>query len=156
VDSDGDGIPDDWETNGINYNGTVYKIPGADPKHKDVYVEVDAMSQDLDGNGKLNITNEAAIKKDINLDGSVSSSTQINENLRPAPGVLQAVANAFAAAPVTNPDHTSGVRLHFDGDADGVDDGNIPLASWGSATSANPWPGFEAVKAKYFGTQAER
>jgi FG-GAP repeat len=48
VDSDGDGLPDDWETNGIQYtdaNGDeqLYMLPGADPMHKDLYIEVDSM-----------------------------------------------------------------------------------------------------------------
>src|SRR5262249_28859804 len=63
VDSSGDGIPDVWKTTGIDYNGdgTIdFKPANATVGRKDLYVEVDAMSQDLDGNGKLNVTNEAA------------------------------------------------------------------------------------------------
>lgn len=53
-DTDGDGIPDDWENNGIPYtdgNGVVQRIPlpGADPQRKDLFVEIDLMSgQTLD------------------------------------------------------------------------------------------------------------
>jgi len=44
-DSDGDGLPDSWETAGIPIDGTTdtYRLPGADPLHKDLYVEADAM-----------------------------------------------------------------------------------------------------------------
>lgn len=48
VDRDGDGLLDDWENNGIPYtdsNGVDqrFMLPGADPMHKDLYVEVDSM-----------------------------------------------------------------------------------------------------------------
>ena len=84
VDSDGDGLLDSWETNGIDAdaNGTVdlvLNLPpyGADPLHKDVFVEVDYMAA-----------------------------------YAPQPGALSDVTAAFAAAPVSNPDGTTGVRLH--------------------------------------------
>src|SRR5438477_12042207 len=50
VDSDADGLADSWERNGIDASGdgkTFYPLPGADPMHKDVYVEVDAMLADI-------------------------------------------------------------------------------------------------------------
>lgn len=48
-DRDHDGLLDDWEINGIPYTGASgdpgrFDLPGADPDHKDLYVEVDAMS----------------------------------------------------------------------------------------------------------------
>ena len=48
-DSDGDGLLDSWETTGIRYedtNGVTqhFLLPGADPMHKDLYVELDAMT----------------------------------------------------------------------------------------------------------------
>ena len=44
-DSDGDGIPDLWETNGYTYNGHFVNLPamGANPNHKDIFVEIDYM-----------------------------------------------------------------------------------------------------------------
>ena len=56
VDSDGDGIPNDWETDGIpvlDENGqqisdddglVYYKLPNADPYRKDIYLELDAFA----------------------------------------------------------------------------------------------------------------
>jgi hypothetical protein len=49
LDTDGDGLLDDWEVNGIPYTGAGgfewrFVLPGADPYVKDLYVEVDAMS----------------------------------------------------------------------------------------------------------------
>ena len=46
VDSDGDGLPDDWEINGYSYNGVFVNLPalGANPNHKDIFVEIDYMT----------------------------------------------------------------------------------------------------------------
>lgn len=46
VDSDGDGLPDDWEINGYTYNGNFVNLPamGADPNHKDIFIEIDYMT----------------------------------------------------------------------------------------------------------------
>ncbi len=45
ADTDGDGISDDWETNGVPIAGSASRLmlPGADPMHKDLYFEVDVM-----------------------------------------------------------------------------------------------------------------
>lgn len=48
IDGDGDGIPDEWEANGVDYNndGVIdvdLRAMGADPKVPDVFVEVDYM-----------------------------------------------------------------------------------------------------------------
>ncbi len=45
-DLDEDGLCDDWEIDGIDVNGDSiidFVLPGADPLHKDLYVEIDAM-----------------------------------------------------------------------------------------------------------------
>ncbi|HZN69103.1 MAG TPA: right-handed parallel beta-helix repeat-containing protein, partial [Tepidisphaeraceae bacterium] len=45
VDTDGDALPDGWETNGIDVNedNTVDLVLNSDPRKKDLFVEVDAM-----------------------------------------------------------------------------------------------------------------
>lgn len=48
IDSDGDSLFDDWEINGIPYTDSQgveqrFVLPGADPIHKDLYIEIDAM-----------------------------------------------------------------------------------------------------------------
>ncbi|MBX3322952.1 MAG: hypothetical protein KF757_08175 [Phycisphaeraceae bacterium] len=83
IDTDGDGIPDDWECNGVPYvdaNGNCqrYPLPGADPMRKDLFVEVDAMAG--------------------------MSFTQAAANL---------VIDAFANAPVANPVGPDGITLHI-------------------------------------------
>jgi len=87
-DRDGDGLFDSWETNGIHMNddGVVdLNLPalGANPDHKDIFIETDWMA-----------------------DGTHSH--------RPLAGASQAVINAFANAPVANPDGTDGINLHID------------------------------------------
>ena len=109
LDRDGDGIPDCWESGGINFDGdntaaNVYQlcvpvdtngdgIPDAtecaDPTHKDLFVEIDFM--------QFHRPDPQAL--------SQSQSVQ-------SVGV-KSVREAFAAAPVSNPDLTMGIRAHF-------------------------------------------
>ncbi len=81
-DTDGDGLPDSWEQNGIDFDkdGEVdLDLPmlGADWEHKDIFVEADYMS------------------------GRSPNRDAIND-----------VTTAFANSPVTNPDLASGINLH--------------------------------------------
>ncbi len=107
-DSDGDGLPDCWETSGgINFAGdgvlsNVYALcaPGdtnadgvpecADPQRKDLFVEVNWMVNHQPDRLALSQTQAAS---------SVG---------------VQSVRGAFAAAPVKNPNNNpDGIRLHF-------------------------------------------
>src|SRR4029077_11895972 len=47
-DSDGDGLPDDWERNGVTIDGKFINLPamGANPLHKDLFVHADWMDPD--------------------------------------------------------------------------------------------------------------
>ena len=89
LDSDGDSFPDSWETDGIDVDGddeVDLDLPmmGADPLHKDLFVEVDYM-------------------------GSVANCTRGH---KPDDLALGDVKSAFANSPVTNPDGVKGVNLH--------------------------------------------
>jgi hypothetical protein len=85
VDTDGDGLLDDWETNGLHVTvGGVDKfvnLPamGADPLHKDIFVEADYMT-----------------------------------GHQPIATSIWVIADAFENAPVPNPDGTTGIHLHVD------------------------------------------
>lgn len=84
VDTDGDGLWDAWETDGVDVNKDGYyeldlAAMGADPRHKDIFMEIDFME---------------------------------NHPLDQA-GIGDVIAS-FAAAPVTNPDGKPGVTMHID------------------------------------------
>jgi hypothetical protein len=84
LDSDGDGLADTWETQGVDTDGDGepdLDLPrmGASPTHKDLFVEVDYMPGH-------HLDNRA----------------------------IQVVVNSFLKAPVDNPDGKVGVRLHVD------------------------------------------
>ena len=81
-DTDGDGLPDSWEQDGIDFDkdGTVdLDLPmlGADWEHKDIFVEADYMS-----------------------------------GYAPNPLAINDVIDAFAKSPVSNPDNVNGINLH--------------------------------------------
>jgi PKD repeat protein len=83
-DTDGDGLPDDWETNGIDFDGdgaVDFDLPGADPLHKDIFVEADYMET-------------------------------TDHSHKPMVDAILDVVAAFANAPVSNPDGHTGVNLH--------------------------------------------
>ena len=97
-DRDGDGLWDDWEETGIDAdgNGTIdLELAGADPDHKDVFVEADWMSCRLSGS-------------DCGQDPDPT-----HDHKPPLDAIGDAVAT-FAAAPVGNPDGTPGIRLHVE------------------------------------------
>jgi hypothetical protein len=133
ADADEDGLANDWEVNGIPYIDSsgqaqryVLDFDGdgssdADPQHKDLFVEVDAM-----------------------LGQGLSSSA------------IGLVANAFADAPLNNPDGTTGVRLHTH-----VNETDLPvIAQWQPVSAGDCWPAlpvpFEAYRDAFFATPADR
>ena len=95
VDSDGDGLCDDWETNGVwvRTSSTSEKfidLPsmGADPRHKDIFVQADYMETAAlpAGDHSHQMTSNAAYQELLGFDQS----------------------------PVPNPDGTTGIHLHVD------------------------------------------
>ena len=93
IDTDGDALCDAWEKFGIDFDqdGTPdLMLPDADPMHKDLYVEFDWM------------------------DCAVSvCATGDTHSHKPVEGAMALVEQAFAKAPVTNPDNKDGIRLHI-------------------------------------------
>ena len=95
TDTDGDGLCDDWETNGVwvRTSSTTEKfidLPsmGADPKHKDIFVQADYMETAYlpAGDHSHQMTSNAAYQELLGFDQS----------------------------PVPNPDGTTGIHLHVD------------------------------------------
>ena len=84
VDTDGDSLPDDWETNGYDANGDGVidvDLPafGASPTKKDLFVEMDYM------------------------DGLLTTTAGLDR-----------IVQVFATAPVSNPDGSTGINIHLD------------------------------------------
>lgn len=109
ADDDGDGLPNSWETQPVDTNddGTPdLDLPamGADPEHKDLFVEIDSMPS-------LKLEDKA----------------------------LTLVRKSFDAAPVSNPDGTTGIHLHADNGPQSVMN-PVTGATWGSLSQANTIP----------------
>lgn len=84
ADSDGDGIPNDWEINGYDSNGDGkidlnFPAWGANPQKKDLFVEMDYMP------------------------GLMASQSE-----------LDTIVRTFASYPVSNPDGSRGINIHLD------------------------------------------
>ncbi|MEZ4614268.1 MAG: Ig-like domain-containing protein [Caldilineaceae bacterium] len=95
-DTDGDALPDLWEVVGVDSNGDGHidiNLPamGADPHHKDIFVEIDFMVMPPSTPG-----------------GSDGHSHE------PSPGAIRTIVEAFGNAPVSNPDGATGIHLHVD------------------------------------------
>jgi len=94
LDTDQDGLLDQWETGGIRFDADATPdqiLPGANPRRKDLYVEFDYM----------------ACAKGGCPPGDKYSA-------KPAALAVNRVINAFAASPVSNPDGSTGISLHID------------------------------------------
>lgn len=130
TDTDGDGLPDLWETNGYDADGDGkidVDLPamGADPKKKDLFVEMDYMQ------GRL-----------------------------PAVSSMDRIKDVFAAAPVSNPDGSTGINLHLDAGSAGGSKYNLgggnqvpydnDLDPYESETNAIKKANFDASRAKIF------
>ncbi|MGD9092613.1 MAG: choice-of-anchor L domain-containing protein, partial [Anaerolineales bacterium] len=143
VDTDGDGLLDNWETDGLTIGGSTVDLPamGADPNHKDIFVEIDWMGDPGDGHSHA-----------------------------PDPDAIQEIVEAFDNAPVSNPDGTTGIHLHVDyGPNSPLTWGTA--ATWGSLSDGDElthqtnlstcsgsnlsWSGFDTVKNANFNEERE-
>ena len=91
IDTDGDTLPDSWETSGVTVTvggqPVFVDLPamGANPNHKDLFVQLDWMANRSDG-----------VAYQLPADG------------------MDMMRQSFEAAPVWNPDGEPGIRLHLD------------------------------------------
>lgn len=148
-DTDGDSLSDEWETNGIDYDndGTPeLDLPamGADPNHKDIFIEVDWMHKAPE---------------------CIWFVCWGERDFAPQLAAVEDVVSAFAAAPVSNPDGVSGITAHID--AGPTTKMNPPTAAtWGAKSratdvghvaslgsydgSAYDWSDFDSIKQANF------
>ena len=79
---------------------------GADPRHKDLFVEIGAMKADKGtAYGSATAPFSATTPRVVDEDG---------HNHMPSPAVLKMVGDAYNDAPVSNPDGRPGIKAHFD------------------------------------------
>lgn len=111
TDTDGDGLLDSWEVRGYDadQDGTV-EVPideyGADPRRKDVFVEVDSLTVGGNGPWITRVPRSAVYGPVV---GGLSGTLPLGEG-----AVHRSVEAMFAAAPVENPDGSTGIDLHVD------------------------------------------
>jgi len=113
LDSDGDGLPDEWERHGVTIDGGAgprfIDLPamGADPMRPDIFLQIDWMA-------------------DAEHDQS------------PSPEAIALVVEAFANAPYESPTGSVGIALHVDA---GPESRLTPVADWGTLSRARvlPW-----------------
>lgn len=120
TDSDGDGLLDTWETNGLDVDadGNIdvdLKAMGATPDHKDLFVEVDWMDK----------PNTCILWMCWGA-----------RSFAPQDRALRDVQESFSAAPVTNPDGRNGVRIHIDSGPDSIMNPDTGQ-KWGTLSKAN-------------------
>jgi hypothetical protein len=91
-DADGDALIDSWETSG--HQGLNLGSMGADPQRKDLFVEIDCLADDANDDGDY---------------------ADAGDHVHcPSQQAVREVVQAFANAPVPNPDGSNGIQLHVD------------------------------------------
>jgi CSLREA domain-containing protein len=141
-DSDGDGLPNEWELHG--YNGLDLPAMGADPNHKDIFIEIDYM-------------------KEAGFICSNIISCRVGHDHKPDQEAIDMVVEAFKNAPVSNPDNINGINLHVDlGSESTMKFVRGSPVKWGALSRSdalphddytvtdNPGNEFPQIKSKYF------
>ncbi|WP_223643655.1 hypothetical protein [Corallococcus sp. EGB] len=129
LDTDGDGICDIVEA----VLGTNPNNPDTDGDRLSDYAEAFGFGGVLD----LPTLGANPLKKDIFIE------VDYYPGLKPTQAMLNRVTTAFANAPVTNPNNTTGITLHL------VVDQEIAAAD--ADSDLNPvWTDFDVIKGKYF------
>jgi hypothetical protein len=134
VDEDGDGIPDAWEKGCIQVtlpSGAKMTIDlkgqGATSNHKDIFVWIDWMQE------------------------AVTPPDQVAHTHRPLDSGLDIVRQTFEHAPISNPDGTTGIRVHFI-----VSPEPVPHQdNLGSGTESSIWDDFDKIKKSRFPPELE-
>lgn len=123
VDTDKDGLPDEWETKGFMLTEGDFvdlSAMGADPRHKDLFLQIDYMADD-------------------------------KHSHKPKAEALKIVIDAFARAPVTNPDGKNGINIHIDAGPDTIMN-PVTKAIWKKLSESHRLKHQETLGTDYGGT----
>jgi len=128
-DTDGDGISDGWEFLGRNDITPIQPLPkwGANPRHKDLFIEVDFMRRTGTENTQQTSLemNPASAKKFAAIYGDSNT--------------VSPLLKVYHAAVLQNPDKIPGISTHLDIGVDPIDPAD--------ATIYGNWGGFNGVNA---------
>ncbi|PYM37779.1 MAG: hypothetical protein DME15_00025 [Candidatus Rokuibacteriota bacterium] len=160
-DADGDGLLDCWENGSFWSDGLPgISVDGLYATNRSTAFRGVTLCVDMNGNGAFDAGECASPNhKDIFVEADFM------QFHRPDPVAISNVATAFGNAPVTNPDGTTGIRLHVQIDDQLTTDGTVtgpPLHTTNTAlVPCTPLPAagdanYDALKATWFGTAAER
>lgn len=118
-DTDGDGISDGWEVLGRRDAWPHQALPlwGADPRHKDLFVEFDFM-QTSPGEPEVQMTADTARKFAAYYGDQIDTASPLRQ--------------AYRAAVLRNPDGKPGIRAHLDIGVTPTDSGDATIfGDWG-------------------------
>ena len=151
------------QARGISGDGSVIVGYGTNPSGQQEAWMAHVPSLDADGDGLLDTWETQNQGIDVNDDGTIDLDLyaigarpdhkdlfiEIDCMIGRNPADLQPVVDAFANAPVANPDGIGGVKLHLQ-----LDDTDLPL---GGGWAVDSWPvQFDNLKSLYYGTASER
>src|SRR5437762_4648036 len=160
-DADGDGLLDCWENGSFWSDGLPgISVDGVYTANRSTAFRGVTLCVDMNGNGAFDAGECASPNhKDIFVEADFM------QFHRPDPVAIANVATAFANAPVSNPDGTTGITLHVQIDDQLTTDGTVtgpPLHTTNTAlVPCTPLPAagdanYDTLKATWFGTAAER
>ncbi|HYI61658.1 MAG TPA: hypothetical protein VEW93_07615 [Acidimicrobiales bacterium] len=156
TDTDSDGVPNALETNDGTY--TSASDVGTDPANPDT--DNDGITDGDEALGlsglDLRAMGAKATHKDILTEIDWLGSTACPAGSRPTATSIAFLADAFAAAPVTNPDGTTGIKVIADyGQSSLFNGGNLIADDDGDPNGYVETAAFKALKAAHFAPARE-
>lgn len=128
-DTDSDGISDGWELLGRDFNGAHVALPmmGANPRHKDLFLEVDYRRL-------TQAENAAGLSRKMSANVAVQIAQSYGDF-----NTTNALIALYHATQVGNPDQVKGISVH-------IDNGVAPTMP-ANATIHGDWGGYSAIDA---------
>lgn len=126
-DTDHDGLRDDIEVYGYSTDATQMPRYGANPVHKDVFIEMDTLDRDLGVAGCQGFTFGGDPAQDVRLlgDGPDVATSHFFDRFQ----------EIYGTAPASmNPDGLPGIAFHFDVGVENPDPSDTRWGDWGGST----------------------